>query len=656
MSSKKTIDISIRATLLLIVMICAVFLFASMAINQQATEACFSTLDDAAAQVTASIQAIVRNDCEELEVIADLLTQHDSLDSDIVRRHLASFQQRGTISVVGLLLPDGRLILGGEEETVREELDYSAELAKVPYVSGAVTPQGEDSARVYYQAVPVIRDGETVAILYGFVDLADLAAGIPITAFDGRAQVFVTDGETGDFLVDTWHPALGNTFDEEIMSRKVKPGYDYHRMKEDFTQGRRGRVAFWSNTAGEYFYSCYIPAGVNRWMVQLAVLESVVFDDVIRIRHVLCIVAAAEVLAFAVYFLWVISRVRKDTAQKNQRLSQTLYMYDVQQTLFDAYKSPELFTSALRKTARMLKADTSFFLALSGDAIQEVFFYPPKSQPDDNPDAIGPRFPAALERLTSGRSVLLYPEELAAIAGEEDRARLARRGIESLMLAPVLNSDGRLVGALGCTNMKRRWQDATLLECVSRNFLMALSNMRFYRQLELSGATDALTGLRNRNCYERALEALAAGGEARPGCLYIDANGLHELNNTLGHASGDAMLVCIGEAMRACFPQENCYRIGGDEFVVLCTGLSREELHRRADRISRQVEGAGYRISIGEAWLDGKTSGADALVKAAEKRMYQAKRLYYQQTGNLARARFMSRWLGQEEEPQPPQS
>lgn len=109
-------------------------------------------------------------------------------------------------------------------------------------------------------------------------------------------------------------------------------------MKMDFVEGKSGHIAFWSNTLGEYFYSCYKPVGIDRWMVQLTVPESVVFANAIHIRKVLVFVAAVEIHSFVAYFLWVLSRVRKDTAQKNQQLAQTIYMYDVQQTLFGAHK------------------------------------------------------------------------------------------------------------------------------------------------------------------------------------------------------------------------------------------------------------------------------------------------------------------------------
>ena len=646
MSIKKPLNRNILATLLLIGLICVVFLLFSFQVDRQAVDACFRTLDDATAQVVAEISTCIRSDREHLEIIADLLARHDSLDSDTIRSYFSSFRQRGSIFAIGLLFPDHRMILGGAETGIPEDtLNFSLEMVRSPYVSGVIPLPGNETEKMIYHAVPVKKDEQTLGILYGFVDLADFAANLTVTAFDGNAQVFVADGRTGDFLVDTWHDSLGNVFDADIMSREARSGYDFRTMKSDFREGRAGHIAFWSNSAQEYFYSCYKPAGFDNWMVQLTVLESIVLSDALRIRRALLCIAALEIVSFAAYFLWVLFNVRRDAARKNQRLAQSLYMYDVQQALFDAYKTPSLFTAALQQVAATLTARAAFFLALDGDTIKEAFFYPPEAAPrQETYSTLSRNFSQAYQRLASGRSLLLQPERTEDLTDAAATGELSRRGIGSLMLSPVLRSDRTLVGVLGCVNMRRRFADASLLECVSRNFQMALRNMRLYRQVEAAGTTDVLTGLRNRFCYEHALEGLLNAGTQPSCCLYIDANGLHDLNNTLGHAAGDAMLVCVADALRRFFSPKDCYRIGGDEFTVLCSDCGREELHRRLDQIIRQVTAAGYSISVGEAWLE-DSPDAQEMVALAEKSMYEAKRQYYQKTGNLSRARLMNQKL-----------
>lgn len=130
------------------------FAIASVYVDRLATETCYNTLDDAATQVANDICTNVEMDREQLQVIADLLVQHEDMDSETVKKHLSSFRQRGSLSAVGLLLPDNRLIKGsGEEDTFENVFDYHTELSRLPYISGIVSNSDKDGEKMIYQAV-----------------------------------------------------------------------------------------------------------------------------------------------------------------------------------------------------------------------------------------------------------------------------------------------------------------------------------------------------------------------------------------------------------------------------------------------------------------------------------------------------------------------
>lgn len=629
---------NIAATLLLILCICAFFLMASLRINRLATDACFASLDDTAGQVALEIRAIVKANQEQLDMAADLLAQHDSDEMAIVQRHLSAYRQRGTMSCIALLMPDGQMLTGAGEALSPAGLEFQTERDKAPYVSGVVSLPEDPDAKLFYQVAPVQRGGETVALLYGFVDLQAFADQLTVTAFDGKAQIYVADGETGDFLVDTWHETLGNIFDADIMNRKVKPGYDYLQMKQDFVDGTAGHIAFFSNTAGEYFYSYYMPVGVSRWMLQLTVPESVAFANAILIRKILYFVSILEILLFSVYILWVLSNVHHTTREKEIQLARTRYMYAVQQSLFDAYKQPALLSDALQQVAQMTGARWAFFAALNGREVTAFYASEQQVTPQSLFGQGNVPFGRVFGQLASGTSLILTGAQLREHASEQELQWLDRAGVRSLMLAPVLNSDGALSGILGCAGLEKTPENCALLECVSRSFLMAQSNVTFYRQIEQMGLMDAPTGLRNRNCYEAAVEACPQTPEEGLGFLYLDANGLHELNNTHGHAAGDAMLLCVADTLKTLFRQENCYRIGGDEFAVFCRGLDRVEVARKVEQFNSRMEEFGYHVSIGQAWLEECRDCRD-MISVAEMRMYEAKRLFYRQSGGGQRAR-----------------
>ena len=88
-------------------------------------------------------------------------------------------------------------------------------------------------------------------------------------------------------------------------------------------------------------------------------------------------------------------------------------------------------------------------------------------------------------------------------------------------------------------------------------------------ELDFSYSHDTLTGLANRSRYEADLRELPHSGYESVVCTYIDVVGMHEVNEHLGHRSGDTLLCCLANAARKFFATSRVYRIGSDEFVIL---------------------------------------------------------------------------------------
>ena len=141
------------------------------------------------------------------------------------------------------------------------------------------------------------------------------------------------------------------------------------------------------------------------------------------------------------------------------------------------------------------------------------------------------------------------------------------------------------------------------------------------------GTTDSLTNLRNRNAYEQMLEHYEKSRPNRLSCVYADANGLHELNNSQGHTAGDKMLQFVAHTLADAFPDGFVYRIGGDEFLIF-TDMDIEEVNKKTFEAKQKTEENGYHVSIGTASGDQDASPV-SIVKTAEQRMYEDKRKYY---------------------------
>ncbi|VVP70633.1 Diguanylate cyclase DgcN [Pseudomonas fluorescens] len=152
---------------------------------------------------------------------------------------------------------------------------------------------------------------------------------------------------------------------------------------------------------------------------------------------------------------------------------------------------------------------------------------------------------------------------------------------------------------------------------------------------------DSLTGLPNRAFFEgRLMRALRSANKLneRVAVLFLDSDRFKEINDSFGHAAGDAVLVAVANRVRAQLREEDLVaRLGGDEFAVLLTPLHKtEDAERIADKIIASMEepialpGTSEvltSLSIGIAVYPDHGATPGTLLNAADGAMYQAKRL-----------------------------
>lgn len=153
------------------------------------------------------------------------------------------------------------------------------------------------------------------------------------------------------------------------------------------------------------------------------------------------------------------------------------------------------------------------------------------------------------------------------------------------------------------------------------------------------GENDVLTGLYNRNRYEIDLPNLVNGCRENLCCIFVDVNGLHELNNSQGHEAGDHMLRSVADKIRSCFDTLYAYRVGGDEFVIFVCDKPETETRQRILEMEDILKGKGYFVSAGYAWASVPIKDVEMLIKDAEKKMYLQKQEYYRNPVNNRRAR-----------------
>ncbi|MBP3801197.1 MAG: GGDEF domain-containing protein [Clostridia bacterium] len=145
---------------------------------------------------------------------------------------------------------------------------------------------------------------------------------------------------------------------------------------------------------------------------------------------------------------------------------------------------------------------------------------------------------------------------------------------------------------------------------------------------------DQLTQMRNRNAFEFEHDLLPGLCKNTLGIVYIDVNGLHEVNNQKGHDAGDKMLKCIASEVKNTFSEEFSYRIGGDEFVAFTIDQSEDKIRELIHEIIQKIEEKGYHIAIGFDVAKTRHLDLEGLIDSAEKKMLNDKNLYYKNIAN----------------------
>ena len=157
------------------------------------------------------------------------------------------------------------------------------------------------------------------------------------------------------------------------------------------------------------------------------------------------------------------------------------------------------------------------------------------------------------------------------------------------------------------------------------------------RKLHDISRLDQLTQMKNRNAFELEKDSIPSLCKMSIGIIYIDVNGLHEINNEKGHKYGDKMLKDIANEIKLFFSDKISYRIGGDEFVAFVLDLNNDEIEKLLHEMIEKVEAKSYHIAIGFETAPIRHLCLDKLINNAEKKMSTNKNSYYNNIANGSR-------------------
>ena len=202
-------------------------------------------------------------------------------------------------------------------------------------------------------------------------------------------------------------------------------------------------------------------------------------------------------------------------------------------------------------------------------------------------------------------------------------------GVKTIVLFPLRHS-GELLGYLWAVNFN---VDDVLkiketLEVTTFLIASEISSYLLLNKLEVMSTIDSLTGVKNRNVMNNRIDQIVAGRKPTPeAVVFADLNGLKRMNDDQGHISGDKVLRAAAEILQYVFPDEDVYRAGGDEFMILVSNVTEDELNTRVAKIRTMAKlSENVRFSIGTCYGEPDVRRA---MHIADEQMYVDKNSFY---------------------------
>lgn len=211
-------------------------------------------------------------------------------------------------------------------------------------------------------------------------------------------------------------------------------------------------------------------------------------------------------------------------------------------------------------------------------------------------------------------------------------ATLHAQEITSLIAAPIF-WDNKLAGYIGIDNYdsEKIKNSSYLLLSMSIFLSYAIRHRNHVDMLHRLSYHDLLTNALNRNAFMDVLSQFRPGQYASAGIIYIDINGMKEINDFYGHHQGDKILITTVAKVFNLFKPDELFRIGGDEFVIITYDLTETDFYEKFNLLRNifcEKTNLPFSIATGSCWVK-SPSDLNSLLQQADSAMYTDKKKFY---------------------------
>ena len=589
-------------TIIAVVVLVAAFLVTSRNISSQIQTVTDQALKDSTRQESASIQKYVGLIIAQTTLIAEHNADHGA---KVIVEALRSELKSNVLSAeIGFANKYGYMIYSDQPKINVAGDEWFIQSKNGEEQVFVFSRDASKAQKDLLISAPVYSSEGFLGVLFVTIDGSEIASRINTQAYGGKAISIICDSEGTVLFIEPGlgGSSLGNRVFDFAGSVKMHERTNALGLAAALKRGETISYTYQYNTMS--FYAVTAPVGVLDWRV-ITFVDTVAADSVQRQVNLYLIGMLIVVLAVGIgmaiqAYIHEQATVRKLEHDKDLLLQGT-----------ERYKIITKLSNEVLFQVDWKSGAISF-----NDNFMGMFGFPPPACTVDEIDNCLPliaeadreRFFAMMQRMRANTK-----------EAHEELRMVHARGIvrwKRVDIFSIFDHNGQTVEFVGkIVDIHRQKQ----------------SMQRLIRQAD----SDPLTGLFNRASMERNIKEFLAGEghRGKHALLMMDFDNFKAVNDTLGHAKGDDLLVSFAAVIRHVFRAGDfSSRIGGDEYMVFLKNISEdglaqekaEELRAEMAVLSKKI-GVSVSVSIGIALYRQDAETFDQLYKAADDALYYVK-------------------------------
>lgn len=625
-------------TLVVMVLILALTVATYNISLKQEVEECFNRLENASETMVQSIKNRVNDDLNYLRLIGKDFSNEDHLPTyEEYKDRLSTFEDVSLFERVDLLMKNNTLYTMHDEVQQIYTNEFLVLNSTAEYMDLVHTDTLTNKRSVNYY-VPVLQNETVVAYLVGVLQCDTLDDQFYTKILNGKTHNLIIDTTDGQVVMDNQDMNIDNIAsdtDFKLLSPKKNVLKQINSLKS-------GAVAF--EKEGVKKYLIYKPIKIYNWELLITVDEKDAFASVLTLKNNYMIMVVCETLILLLYCGFYITKVRRISKKSNElnedlNVSNTLIQC-VRKLSNDLYKESTI-DEILQIICEFYQAERCYVLDLDMDnkKVNGIFEYG-KRHDDihiENMVRLCLEHTDLINQFFENQKSYYIEDVTHEIPYTSPiYASFMQQKIHSIIVVPFMDHK-QIKGVFAVDNPKQNYYQKDFLESLCFFIKTAMEREKEKTKLKNLSYVDSLTYAQNRNHFNEYIEQNRNKELHSLGVIYLDLNGLKEINDKMGHIAGDTLIISASYALQEIF-LDNSYRVGGDEFVVIEQDVSELLFFDQYAKLLKRMKELEISVATGCVWKETCPNLSETLQEADQK-MYEDKKRYYSLAENDRRRR-----------------